>query len=86
MNHGISTLNHPESLPEKPPRSKLEASDVFAGVFHAMSARRTGADLEERTVCSGLKRKRNTLLPLLEHAIAHLIEFRVRFNVGVQFL
>ncbi len=28
-----------------------EASDVFAGVFHAMSARRSGADLEERTVC-----------------------------------
>jgi hypothetical protein len=43
--------------------------------------------LEERTVCSGrLKRKRDTLLPLLEHAIASLNEFRVRFNVGVQFL
>ena len=42
---------------------------------------------EERTVCSGrLKRKRDTLLPLLEHAIAYLNEFRVRFNVGVQFL
>ena len=38
-------------------------------------------------ICSGrLKRKRDTLLPLLEHAIAYLNEFRVRFNVGVQFL
>ena len=64
-----------------------EASDVFADVFHAMSARRSGADLEERTVCSGrLKRKRDTLLPLLEHAIAYLNEFRVRLHVGVQFL
>lgn len=38
-------------------------------------------------VCSGrLKRKRGALLPLLEHALAYLTEFRVRFNVGVQFL
>ena len=37
---------------------------------------------EERAVCSGrLKRKRDTFLPLLEHAIAYLHEFRVRFNV-----
>ena len=42
---------------------------------------------EERAVCSGrLKRKRDTFLPLLEHAIADLHEFRVRFHVGVQFL
>jgi len=26
-----------------------------------------------------------SLLPLVEHAIAYLNEFRVRFNVGVQF-
>src|SRR5580700_5857121 len=32
---------------------------------------------EEKTVCSGrLKRKRDTLLPLLEHALAYLSEFR----------
>jgi hypothetical protein len=38
-------------------------------------------------ICSGrLKRKHDTLLPLLEHAIAYLNEFRVRFDVGVQFL
>jgi hypothetical protein len=33
-----------------------------------------------------LKRLRDTLLPLLEHAFAYLNELRVRFNVGVQFL
>ena len=33
-----------------------------------------------------LKRKRDAFLPLLEHAVAYLNEFRVRFNVGVQFL
>jgi hypothetical protein len=37
-----------------------------------------------RAVCSGrLKRKRDTLLPLLAHAIAYLNEFRVPFHVGV---
>ena len=42
---------------------------------------------EEQAVCSGrLKRKRDTFLPLLEHAIAYLHEFHMRFNVGVQFL
>jgi hypothetical protein len=42
--------------------------------------------VEERAVCSGrLKRKRDTFLPLPEHAIAYLHEFRVRFNVGLQF-
>ena len=42
---------------------------------------------EEQAVCSGrLKRKCDTFLPLLEHAIAYLHEFRVRFNVGAQFL
>ena len=42
---------------------------------------------EEQAVCSGrLKRKRDTFLPLLEHAIAYLHEFRVRFNVGLQIL
>jgi hypothetical protein len=42
---------------------------------------------EEQGVCSGsLKRKRDTFLPLLEHAIAYLHEFRVRFNVGLQIL
>jgi len=42
---------------------------------------------EEQAVCSGrLKRKRDTFLPLLEHAIADLHEFRVRFNVGLQIL
>ena len=42
---------------------------------------------EEQAVCSGrLKRKRDTFLPLLEHAIAYLPEFRVRFNVGLQIL
>ena len=42
---------------------------------------------EEEAVCSGrLKRKRDTFLPLLEHAIAYLTEFRVRFNVGFQIL
>jgi len=42
---------------------------------------------EEQAVCSGrLKRKRDTFLPLLEHAIAYLHEFRVRFNVGMQIL
>jgi hypothetical protein len=41
---------------------------------------------EEQAVRSGrLKRKRDTFLPLPEHAIAHLHEFRVRFNVGLQF-
>jgi len=33
-----------------------------------------------------LKRKRDTFLPLLQHAIAYLHEFRVRFNVGLQIL
>ena len=42
---------------------------------------------KERVVCSGRpKRLRNTLLPLLEYAIAYLHEFRVRFHVGAQFL
>ncbi len=42
---------------------------------------------EEQAVCSGrLKRKRDTFFPLLEHAIAYLHEFRVRFNVGLQIL
>ncbi|MGA7925169.1 MAG: hypothetical protein WCA20_04125 [Candidatus Sulfotelmatobacter sp.] len=42
---------------------------------------------EEQAVCSGrLKRKHDTFLPLLEHAIAYLHEFRVRFNVGLQIL
>ena len=42
---------------------------------------------EEQAVCSGRpKRKRDTFLPLLEHAIAYLHEFRVRFNVGLQIL
>ena len=42
---------------------------------------------EEQAVCSGrLKRKGDTFLPLLEHAIAYLHEFRVRFHVGLQFL
>ena len=42
---------------------------------------------EDQAVCSGrLKRKRDTFLPLLEHAIAYLHEFRVRFNVGLQIL
>ena len=50
-------------------------------------ARPSRVDLEERMACSGrLKRKRDTLLPLLEHAIAYLHEFRVRFNVGLQIL
>jgi hypothetical protein len=40
-----------------------------------------------RACCSGRrKRKRNTLLPLLEHAVAYVNEFRVRFHVGVYFL
>jgi hypothetical protein len=42
---------------------------------------------EERAVCSGrLKRKRDTFLPLLEHAIAYFHEFRVSFNGGLQIL
>ena len=42
---------------------------------------------EEQAVCSGrLKRKRDTFLPLLEHAITYLNEFRVRFHVGLQIL
>jgi hypothetical protein len=42
---------------------------------------------EEQAVCSGRsKRKSNTFLPLLEHAIAYLPEFRVRFHIGLQFL
>ena len=42
---------------------------------------------EERKVCSDrVKREHDTFLPLLEHAIAYLTEFRVRINVGVQFL
>jgi hypothetical protein len=45
-----------------------------------------GVDLEEQAVCSGhLKRKRDTFLPLLEHTIAYLHEFCVRFHVGTQF-
>ena len=41
----------------------------------------------KNAVCSHhLKRKRDTLLPLLEHAIAYLHEFRVRFNIGSQIL
>jgi hypothetical protein len=41
-------------------------------------------DVEEGTVCSGRpKRKRDALLPLLEHAIAYLHKFRVRFHIGV---
>ena len=52
-----------------------------------MSARVSGAGLEGRTVCSGrLERMRHTLLPLLEHAMTYLNEFRVRINLGVQFL
>jgi hypothetical protein len=42
---------------------------------------------KEQAVCSGRpKRKRDAFLPLLEHAIAYLHEFRVRFNVGLQIL
>jgi hypothetical protein len=42
---------------------------------------------EEQAVCSGrLERKRDTFLPLLEHAIAYLHKLRVRFNVGLQIL
>jgi hypothetical protein len=42
---------------------------------------------EQQAVCSGrLKRKRDTFLPLLEHAIAYLLEFLVSLNVGAQFL
>jgi hypothetical protein len=42
---------------------------------------------EKQALCSGrLKRTRDTFLPLLEHAIAYLHEFRVRFNVGLQIL
>jgi hypothetical protein len=61
---------------------------VFACVFHKNErARRSRAGLEERAVCSGrLKRKGDTLLPLLEHAVAYLNEFHVRFNVGLQIL
>ena len=69
-------------------------------VFTPLSAQRTCDSLrlvvhsevvlliaEEQAVCSGrLKRKRDTFLPLLEHAIAYLREFRVRFNVGLQIL
>jgi len=45
------------------------------------------ADLEERTIClRRLKRMRDALLPLLEHAITYLHEFGVRFHVGVYFL
>ncbi len=52
-----------------------------------MGSRAVVVICRERAVCSGrLKRKRDTLLPLLEHAIAYLHEFRVRFNVGLQFL
>jgi hypothetical protein len=42
--------------------------------------------LGEQAICSGLKRKRDTFLPLLEHAITYLHEFGVRFHVGVYFL
>ena len=39
------------------------------------------------TVCSGrLQRKRGTLLPLLEHAIADVGEFYVLVDVGAKFL
>ena len=42
---------------------------------------------EEQAVCSGrLKRKRDTFLPLLEHAIAYLHEFHMRFDIGLQIL
>ena len=58
---------------------------------HAQTLSSVLADLPNcfcaAAICScRLKRKRDTLLPLLEHAIAYLIEFRMRFNVGVQFL
>jgi hypothetical protein len=39
----------------------------------------------KNAVCSR-RLKRDTLLPLLEHAIAYLHEFRVRFNIGLQIL
>jgi hypothetical protein len=62
------------------------------GVFHD-SGRVVGLSevvlriAEERAVCSGrLKRKRDTFLPLPEHAIADLHEFRVRLNIGLQIL
>jgi hypothetical protein len=42
---------------------------------------------EEQAACSSRpERKRDTFLPLLEHAIAYLNEFRVRFDVGLQIL
>ena len=64
-----------------------EASDVFPGVFHPMNTLRSRADLEEWAVCSRpFKRERDTLLPLLDHAIAYLNELGVRFHVGAQFL
>jgi hypothetical protein len=38
------------------------------------------------TIRSGRpKRMRGTLLPLLEHAVADVLEFRVLFYVGAQF-
>jgi hypothetical protein len=43
----------------------------------------TGVDLKSRRFAQGaLKRKGDTFLPLLEHAIAYLNESRVRFNAG----
>jgi len=76
----------------KKPRSVLACAAVARDGSRSLGricsrVRRSGAALEERTVCSGrLKRKSNTLFPLLEHAIAYFHEFRVRFNVVAQFL
>jgi RNA repair, ligase-Pnkp-associating, region of Hen1 len=68
-----------DSFPASGARQHTHSVDID----HAIGAHA----VEKKAVCSGrLERKRDTLFPLLEHAIAYLHEFRVRFNVGVQFL
>lgn len=64
--------------------ASVSARDDSAGKSLSDSAQ---AELEERTICShDLKRQHDTLIPLLEHAIAYLHELRVRFHIGAYFL
>jgi len=63
---------------------RVRGSTLISGdIDHAIGTHA----IEKKAVCSSsLKRKCDTLLPLLEHAIAYLHEFRVRFHVGLQIL
>ena len=73
-------------------RARAEPQDPKVGEFESAASADiyliiNGLHYTKRTVCSSpFKRKRDTLLPMLEHAIAYLTEFLVRFHIGVHFL